>query len=310
MFKECNHSKRKRLLMGVSIVALTAVSPQHYALAQDALQDAAGAQDEQGPQDNRNDDTIIVTATKRALNIQDVGQSITAIGTTAIEREGLFSLADYSRSIPSLTFYATQPGRNQVVFRGISTGTDQFRTDSSTSVYFDEQPMTAISQQVDPRMIDIQRIEALPGPQGTLFGSSSQSGTIRYITNKPDPSGVSGQVEASMGSTKNGEFSNDFNAILNIPVADTMAIRAVAFTVRDGGYVDNVLGEGLTGEYDNADVVEENFNDYNVKGGRLSLGWDVNEDWNILATGMYEKSKTSGDWKTDPSVGDYQIVRF
>ncbi len=297
--------KRRHLLMGVSVFALATSMPQTYAIAQNAQQDA-----QQDEQDQSNEDTIVVTATKRAMSIQDVSQSITAIGTTQIEREALLNLADYQRAIPSLTFYATQPGRNQIIFRGISTGTNQFRTDSSTSVYFDEQPMTAISQQVDPRMIDIQRIEALPGPQGTLFGSSSQSGTIRYITNKPDPDSLSGTLEASFGSTKGGELSTDFNAILNVPLADTMAIRAVAFSAKDGGYIDNVLGEGLSGTYDNADVVEDNFNDWSAKGGRLSLGWEVAEGLDILATGMYEKSKTTGDWLTDPSVGDFQIVRF
>src|SRR5690606_18496196 len=111
------------------------------------------------------------------------------------------------------------------------------------AVYLDEQPMTSISQQVDVRMVDIERIESLPGPQGTLFGSSSQSGTLRIITNKPDHSGFSSQVEALVATTKGGEESFDLNAWVNIPVIDeTLSIRAVAFTATEGGYVDNVLG--------------------------------------------------------------------
>ena len=93
--------------------------------------------------------------------------------------------------------------------RGISTGTGEFRIDSQVSVYLDDQPMTAISQQADVRLIDIERIESLPGPQGTLFGSSSQAGTIRYVTNKPDTRGFSSQVDVEIGTTKGGEESYD-----------------------------------------------------------------------------------------------------
>ena len=89
--------------------------------------------------------------------------------------------------------------------RGISTGTGEFRIDSQVSVYLDEQPMTAISQQADVRLIDIERVESLPGPQGTLFGSSAQAGTIHYVTNKPDISGFSARSTAEIGTTKGGD---------------------------------------------------------------------------------------------------------
>ncbi|WND03879.1 TonB-dependent receptor [Temperatibacter marinus] len=298
MIKNLREKHHLKLLAGVSAYSLLMMTPQ-ASYAQDADKD-----------DDDDIEELIVIGTKSASNIQDVAQSITAISGETIEKEGLMNLADYARSIPSLTFYALQPGRNQIVFRGVSTGTDEFRTDSSTSVYFDEQPMTAISQQIDPRMVDIQRIEALPGPQGTLFGSSSQSGTIRFITNKPDTSGFGGQVEASVGFTKGGEASYDINGVLNIPLTDDLAVRAVGFKVQDGGYIDNVFGTGLTGSYDNSDVVEDDFNDWGVYGGRLSAKWDVSDTWSVLATGMYEKSESNGDWKTDPSAGDYAIVRF
>ena len=254
---------------------------------------------------------IIVTGTKRAMSIQDVGQSISAFGTDAIERQSLQNMEDYVKSLPSMSLYATQPGRNQIVFRGISSGTDEFRTDSSVSVYLDEQPMTAISQQVDPRMVDIERIESLPGPQGTLFGSSSQSGTLRIITNKPDPTEFSGKIELAGSTIKGGEKSYDINGWLNVPlVEDKLALRVAAFSFQEGGYIDNVLGEGLANSTTNAGVVEENFNDWGGEGGRAQIQWNVNDKWTVLATGLYEKSKSSGDWKSDPSVGDFEIVRF
>ena len=113
--------------------------------------------------------------------------------------------------------------------RGISTGTGEYYTDSQVAVYLDDQPMTSSSQQVDVRLIDIERIEVLPGPQGTLFGSSSQSGTIRYVTNKPDFAGFSGQADLEAGTTKGGEASYDVSGHVNIPVSDSIAIRAVGF---------------------------------------------------------------------------------
>ena len=99
-------------------------------------------------------------------------------------------------ALPSVNLVAAMPGRNAIVMRGVSTGSSEYRTDSQVAVYLDDQPMTSISTQVEVRLIDLARIEALPGPQGTLFGSSSQSGTIRYITNKPDPNQFTSQVDA------------------------------------------------------------------------------------------------------------------
>ncbi len=125
---------------------------------------------------------IVVTATKREMNMQDLGQAITAITTEDIQRQAMQSMEDVMRVLPGVSLANSMPGRNSIIFRGISTGTQEFFTDSQVAVYLDEQPITTISQQPDVRVIDIARVESLPGPQGTLFGSSSQSGTIRYIT--------------------------------------------------------------------------------------------------------------------------------
>ncbi len=118
---------------------------------------------------------IVVTASKRAMDMQDLPQSIQAFTTDEIEKLGFNNMDDYLKAIPSMSSVSTSPGRNEVVFRGVSTGTGEWRIDSGTAVYLDELPKTSATQAVDPRMVDIQRVEALPGPQGTLFGSSSQS---------------------------------------------------------------------------------------------------------------------------------------
>lgn len=282
--------------LAAAIVA--ALNPVNPAIAQD---DEPGSGLEE----------VIVTATRREMSLQDVPQSITAFSTADIQRQAFQNMQDYVKALPSMNLVNVMPGRNSVVMRGVSTGSAEYRTDSQVSVYLDEQPMTSISQQVDVRMIDVARIESLPGPQGTLFGSSSQSGTLRIITNKPDHAGYSAQVEALVGTTKGGEESYDLNGWLNIPlIADTLAIRAVGFTALEGGYVDNVLGMDLSGSGDNADVVEEDWNDYEVNGGRLQALWTISDKWDVLASFIAQNSDAVGTWESDPAVGEYKVTRF
>lgn len=284
----------------LAAAVVAALYPGSAALAQEQDEEARTGLEE-----------IVVTATRRATDLQDVPQSITAFSNADIQRQAFQNMQDYIKALPSMNLVNIMPGRNSVVMRGISTGASEYRTDSQVAVYLDEQPMTSISQQVDVRMIDIARIESLPGPQGTLFGSSSQSGTLRIITNKPDHSGFSSQVEAMVSSTKGGEESYDLNGWVNFPlIDDTLSIRAVAFTATEGGYVDNVLGPDLTGTQTNADVVEEDWNDYDVNGGRLHALWTVNPNWDVLATFTLQNSEAHGTWEHDPAVGDYKIVRF
>lgn len=262
-------------------------------------------------QENEAIDEVIVTATKRELNLQDVGQSIDVLSATQIARMGARDLESTIKALPSVSLTALQPGQNSLVIRGISTGPFEYRTEAQVAVYLDEQPLTFNSQQVGVRNIDMERIETLPGPQGTLFGSSSQTGTLRYITNKPNANGVGGQVEARYGVTSGGEGSTDISGVVNIPlIEDVLAVRAVGFTSRDGGYVDNVLGTSLSGNYDNANLVEEDFNEYDVDGGRLHVLWNLSENWSTLLTVIGENSEARGVWDTDASLGDYQVTRF
>ncbi len=283
-------------LSPVAAAVVAALQPAGTALAQD--------------NDEFVIDEIIVTATKREMNIQDLAQSISALTNEDIERQGLDSLEDIIRSIPSMTLSADLPGRNKIVFRGMNSGDGEYRTDSQAASYLDEIPMTSVSQQLSPRMVDIERVEALPGPQGTLFGASSQAGTIRYITNKPDASAFSGSIQASLGTTNGGDDSYDFSGHLNIPLSDSLAMRLVAYSVEEGGWIDNVYSESLTGYEDNTAWVEENFNTWEVAGGRFSVLADVNENWSVLLTAIAERSETNGSWDTDPELGDEQIAKF
>jgi len=234
---------------------------------------------------------IIVTATKRELNLQDVGQSIMALSNDDIQRTGIKSMADYVKLLPSVVLTAERPGQNDLVMRGITEDMNTWYVDSTVALYLDEQPMTTSSQQVSVRAIDLQRVEALPGPQGTLFGSTSQSGTMRMITNKPDHNGVYGAIETSVGTISGGDMSFDVNGHMNIPlVDDVLSMRVVGYTSSDGGYVDNVLGSSFSGSYDNADIVDEDINTYDVTGGRLAVLWNISDDWSALLSYVAEDS--------------------
>ncbi len=284
----------------LAAAVVAALNPGSAALAQEQDAEAPGGLEQ-----------IVVTATRRATSLQDVPQSIVAFSTDDIQRQAFQKMEDFVKALPSMNLVNSMPGRNSLVMRGISTGSAEYRTDSQVAVYLDEQPMTSISQQVDVRMIDIERIESLPGPQGTLFGSSSQSGTLRVITNKPDHTRVSAQVEGLIGTTKGGDESYDLNGWINVPIIDdTLAIRAVAFTSLEGGYVDNVLGMDLAGIGDNSAVVEEDWNEYETSGGRLQALWTISEKWELLGSFIAQNSLATGSWESDPAIGDYKTTRF
>ena len=253
---------------------------------------------------------VVVTATRREINVQSVPQSITAFSTADIEKQAFQSLSDIVNAIPSVNMVSWQPGSNAIIMRGVATSSAEFRTDSQVSVYLDEQPMTAISQQVGVRPIDLERIESLPGPQGTLFGSSSQTGTLVYVTNKPDVSGFSSQMDMEVSTTDGGEESYDVSGHVNIPVSDTVAVRAVGFYSAEGGYVDNVFGTTLDGQFDNADAVEEDWNDYTVYGGRLAARWQISPAWESTLSLIGQVGENEGGWESDPALGDYKITRF
>jgi outer membrane receptor protein involved in Fe transport len=253
---------------------------------------------------------VIVTATRREINLQVVPQSVTALSTDFIQKQALTNLYDLVNALPSVNIVSTWPGQNSIIIRGISTGSSEFRIDSKVSIYLDEQPMTSITQQADVRLVDIERVELLPGPQGTLFGSSAQAGTIHYVTNKPDPGKFASAVDVEVGTTERGKESYDASSWVNVPLSDNFAMRAVGFYSKEGGYVDNVLGPTLMGDATNADIAKDDQNSYRQMGGRIAGLWTLNPEWNVLLTGIYQRGKTDGHWDTDPFLGDYKITRF
>ncbi len=261
---------------------------------------------------------VIVTATKRELNMQNVPQSIQTFTTEQIIRANFVNLNDLANATPSLTVVAEQPGRSSVKFRGISTGTQEFYTPSMVAVYMDETPLTFNSQQIWPAMVDVAQIESLPGPQGTLYGSASQAGTVRIVTQKPNHDGFSGEVFARYYDTSGGDGSYELNSWVNIPlVEDSLSMRLVAYQRDEGGWIDNIYGKTYVqpdsrfqAKGDNADVVEKNQNQYKLTGARGSVLWDISENWQTTLTLMTENGESDGEWGEDQLFGDGKITRF
>ncbi len=263
-------------------------------------------------------ETIVVTATRRAENLQDVSESISAFDSDDIEIRGLKQMDDYAKFVPGLSLGVREPGGTTIVFRGVASSGLQFGAVSSSALYLDEQPITQSGRNPDPRLIDIERLEALRGPQGTLYGASSQSGTLRIITNKPDPSGFDGWVDVQGTSIDEGGEGYDASVMFNVPlIADRLALRFVGFTAEDAGFIDNVLSDSPLGQlspgegtFTNANRVAEDVNESHTKGARAALRWDVNDDVDVTLTGLVQDLEAGGHGDVNPGVGDLNQVRF
>ena len=254
---------------------------------------------------------ITVTARKRAENLQSVPESIQAISAQTIEQAGLRDMADYVRFIPSLNIVEANPGVAMVVFRGIADAQGTFIAMPSAAVYLDEQSLV-LNGQPNPRMVDIERVEALSGPQGSLYGASAQAGVLRIVTNKPDPTAFDAYIDVDLSSTKSGDMSYDASGMINIPLSESWALRLVGFSAKDGGFIDNVLGTTPRFElFENDGTEEKNFNDVKYTGGRIAARWFINDDWTMTAGIIYQKTNSDGRSEHDPAyAGDLKVVRF
>ena len=256
-------------------------------------------------------ETIVVTATRRAENLQNVPESISAFDTEAIEVRGLKQMDDYAKFVPGLSLGVREPGGTTIVFRGVASSGIQFGAVSSSALYLDEQPITQSGRNPDPRLIDIERLEALRGPQGTLYGASSQSGTLRIITNKPDPSEFDAWVDGQVSSIQDGGTGYDVSAMVNVPlIADRLALRLVGFTAEDAGFIDNVLSDSGGGTFTNADVVDDDVNSAETSGARAALRWDVTDNVDVTLGALFQDLSTDGHGDVNIGVGDLNQVRF
>lgn len=235
-------------------------------------------------------DEIIVTATKRASTIKDVPFSINAQSAADIERTGAQNLEDISRNVAGLTIQNLGPGQSQVAIRGVSAGQivrDQPGVKEQVGVYLDESVISLSLFTPDLDLFDLNRVETLRGPQGTLFGSGSVGGTIRFITNQPNLDTTEGLVEVNANTLTDGGVGGHIKGAVNIPLADgKAAIRAVGYHTEYAGFID-ALQEG--------GGIDEDVNTGNRTGGRVALLFEPSENISITPRVIYQEISTDGN---------------
>jgi len=309
----------RALLLASSVIASSSAFAQ--------TKDQVAATDSTAPVDESHD--IVVTAQKRSENLQNVPISIQALGTKKLDDLNISNFSQYAAQLPSVAFQALggTPGTNVIYMRGIASGGDGNHSASlpSVGVYLDEQPVTTIGGNLDVHVYDIARIESLAGPQGTLYGASSEAGTIRIITNKPDLSGYYGRADVELNSVAHGGIGGKAEGFINAPLTQNIALRVVGFYERDAGYIDNVAGcrsflpeptsnactptnGGIT--VNNNAFVKKDYNDTEIWGGRAALKVDLNENWTVTPTVIYQDTRSHGAYGYDASVGDLQVQHF
>ena len=277
---------------------------------------------------------IVVTATRRAESVQKVPISLQALTPEKLEQRQVVNFADYAALLPSVSYASLGPGRSDLYFRGISFDSEGAGDTSQRSVagiYLDEIPMTTAGRMPEVHVYDMQRVEALSGPQGTLFGSSSLSGTLRLITNKPKIGVFEGGYDVEINKfTKGGPNVGTVDeGFVNIPVSKNVAIRLMGYYDHAGGYIDNVAathvypvysGGVQTGTYTISNsstlpadsvnnLAKRDFNTVDEYGGRAALLAQFG-DWSIMPQVVYQFLDAKGAFNYDPKVGDLQVHDF
>ena len=245
----------------VSAAALAVAAPAWAQTEQEAQAQAVNE-----ATDADQGDVIIVTATKRASTVQDVPFSINAQTQEDIQRANASTLEEISRNVAGLTVQNLGPGQSQVSVRGVSAGQivrDQPGVKEQVGVYLDESVVSLSLFTPDFDLFDLNRVETLRGPQGTLFGSGSVGGTLRYITNQPKLGKTEGLVEANVNHVKDGEFGGHIKGAINVPLGDTAAVRAVGYYTKYAGFIDAI-----------GPAAGEDVNDGSRFGGRVAVFWE------------------------------------
>jgi outer membrane receptor protein involved in Fe transport len=229
---------------------------------------------------------VVVTAQKRTQSMFEVPISITVISEEFIENLGAQDFTKLIPSVPSLAAYQNGPGRTRLYIRGIANGAgndNDTQNQETVSIYLDEVPISLGAMNPEIGLFDIERVEVLRGPQGTLYGAGSMAGTIRQVSRKPNLSEVEGKFEAGVSSISHGSGGYTIKGLINAPVVeDQFAIRASAYYNDFGGYLDNIL----TGEDD--------INDGTSKGVKLAARWMINEDFTADFTYFYHDYSDNG----------------
>ncbi len=293
---------------------------------------------------------VVVTAQRRAENAQDVPIAIQAFSGETLQQLNVTNFDDLIKHLPNVTGPSQGPGQAQIFMRGLSSGTPATQSGGSingfpnVAIYLDDQSGQLPGRNLDVYAADLERIEVLEGPQGTLFGAGAQAGVIRYITNKPKLNVTEGNVSGSYGVTAGGDPNSDLTAVLNLPlIPDTLAMRGVIYTERRGGYINNVpatftrkdtdlgivYGNYPTGcgpntpaaaggpgppcqvppgspVINNYLIAKNAINPVTYTGLRASALWQINDDWSALIVQSYQDMDAQGVFYQMPTSSDGQ----
>ena len=294
---------------------------------------------------------IVVTARKKAESLQDVPVSVSALREETLEERGINVFEDYLLQLPGVTAGGSGPGQSTIYIRGLASTTPNLTTAGvagltpNVSFYLDEQPLAQPGRNLDVYAADIARIEVLSGPQGTLFGASSQAGVVRMISNKPVIGEQSSSLEVESRFTSGGDNGGKFEFVSNVPLGSSSALRFVAYSDKRGGYIDQVAGTlnasasarfrtagtvrqnglpvassragfqagaNLSGvNLINANaIVKENANPVTYDGFRASIAHEINDNWNANLTVAQQTIESDGVFFVDPTLGDLEIQRY
>ena len=294
---------------------------------------------------------VVVTARKKTESLQDVPLSVSALRESALDEKGISVFEDYLLQLPSVTAGGSGPGTSTIYIRGLASTTPNLTTAGvaglapNVSFYLDVQPLAQPGRNLDVYAADMARIEVLAGPQGTLFGASSQAGVVRMITNKPVIGETSGNVEVESRFMPDGDSGAKVELVGNIPIGESTAARLVAYRDKKGGYIDQVAGtldvsqsarfrpagtirqNGLPvnssrgGFQAGADlsgatlnkagaIIKDDANELTYEGFRASVAHEINESWDALFTVAQQTIEADGVFFVDPTLGDLEIQRY
>lgn len=305
------------------------------AMAADATSTAAQAAPVQVAEADTPVDQIVVTAQRRNETIQNVPMTLQALSGATLSQLNVTNFNDLLKYTPNVTFASNGPGQGAIFMRGLSTGFAGNQSSGTiapfpnVALYLDDQSMQFPARNADVYVADIERVEVLEGPQGTLFGGGAEAGAVRYITAKPKIGVFEGHFEGTAGGTVGGGPNGAFQATVNIPViSDRLAIRAVIYDDHHGGYIDNVPStftrratdtgavnynftptpgnQANSGQYNNYALAKKDYNPLDYTGGRIEALFDVTPDWNVLVAQSYQHIDAEGTFASYPTGSDFQ----
>lgn len=261
-----------------------------------ALSGPALAQEAEAPRGTLLDE-LIVTATKREESVREVSGSVSAVSGAQLEAIGAQGFADYIQRIPGVVFNEFQPGTSHVVIRGVATSSGNVQGQGTTGYYINEVPLTEPGWTIvipDIDAFDVERVEVLRGPQGSLFGSASMGGAVNYVARKADASAYDAALEGTVSSTRNADPSFTVKGMVNLPLSDQLAVRGVYHHRKDEGFLDNV------------GIGEEGSSDIAVQGGRVSVVWTPSDATTLSWLSLYQKTDADDAPYRNPDLGEFK----